>query len=70
MDTRRVDEYVKRLKRRERFLEERVGDKEEEKSHYDRAELQALKWMIRYVQDTPIEAAEHQTKWFNEGNNG
>ena len=69
MDTRKVDEYLKRLKRRERFLENRVGDKELEKSHYDRAELSALKWIIRYAEDTSQEAVEHQSKWFKEGNN-
>lgn len=66
MEIRKVEEYIKRLKRRERFLATRAGDREEEKSHYDRAELIALQWMIRYVEDTIIAAAEHQYKWFNE----
>lgn len=66
MDTRRVDDYIKRLKRRERFLEQRSEDKDIEKSHYDRAELMALKWIIRFAEDNVLEAAEHQTKWFNE----
>lgn len=71
MDDRRVAEYVKRLKRRERFLEDRVQDKEYEKSHYDRAELQATKWAIEYIEDTPVEAAAHQHQWFKriEGSN-
>lgn len=66
MDTRRVDDYLKRLKRRENFLEERVDDKALERSHYDRAELRALQWIIRYAEDTVLVAAEHQTKWFKE----
>lgn len=66
MNTRKVDDYLKRLKRRERFLERRAEDKEYEKSHYDRAELVALKWLIRYAEDTILEAAEHQAKWFEE----
>lgn len=66
MDTRRVDDYLKRLKRRERFLSNRVDDKSVDKSHYDRAELIALQWIIRYAEDTMLEAAEHQNKWFNE----
>lgn len=66
MDTRRVDEYLKRLRKQVDFLEERLAGKEEDKSHYARAELIALKWIISYVEDTPLEAAEHQHKWFNE----
>lgn len=66
MNTRQVDEYIKRLKRREKFLEQRAAEKEEEKSHYDRAELLALKWVIAYAEDTILEAADHQNKWFNE----
>lgn len=67
MNTRKVEEYLKRLKRRERFLEQRVDGKGlSVDSHYDRAELAALKWSIRYVEDTIIEAAEHQYKWFEE----
>ncbi len=71
MDTRRVDDYVKRMKRREQFLKDRIEfNLDKDKVHYDKAELIALQWMIRYVEDTPMEAAAHQTKWFNEGNNG
>ena len=67
MNTRKVEEYLKRLKRREKFLEQRVKDRTEtDNSHYDRAELAALKWLIRYAEDTIIEAAEHQYKWFEE----
>lgn len=66
MNYRKVDEYIKRLKRREAFLEARVGDKEIEKSHYDRAELAALSWIIRYAEDTPEQAADHQANWHKE----
>lgn len=64
MNTRKVDEFLKRLKRRETFLENRIGDAQEEKSHYDRAELYALNWMIAYVEDTILAAAEHQETYF------
>lgn len=66
MNTRTVDEYIKRLKTHERFLETKLSEKEEEKSHYLRAELLALSWVIRYAEDTILEAADHQNKWFNE----
>lgn len=66
MQTRRVEEYLKRLKRRERFLEQRAEGRAYESSHYDRAELLALSWIIRYAEDTIIEAADHQAKWFEE----
>lgn len=66
MNTRQVQEYLKRLKRRELFLEQRAEGRAEEKSHYDRAELLALKWVIAYSEDTLLEASEHQYKWFNE----
>jgi len=65
MNHRQVQEYLKRMKRREKFLEERIEGKEEEKSHYDRSELMALTWMIRYVEDTIDTAAEHQYNWFH-----
>jgi hypothetical protein len=70
MDTRRVDDYLKRLKRREKFLAERVDGKDVDKSHYDRAELTALQWLIRFAEDNIEQAAEHQVKWFNEVKNG
>lgn len=66
MNYRKVDEYIKRLKRREAFLEERALNKEVEKSHYDRAELAALSWAIRYVEDTFEAAAEHQNSQWRE----
>lgn len=68
MNYRQVDEYVKRLKRRERFLENRANGRDEDKSHYDRAELSALRWVIQYVEDTPLQAAEHYYKMFNVDN--
>lgn len=64
MNPRKVQDYLKRLKRREVFLEERIGDNEN--AHYDKAELAALKWIIRYAEDTLLEASEHQAKYFNE----
>ena len=66
MHYRKVDEYIKRMKRREIFLESRVADSDVEKSHYDRAELAALSWMIRYIEDTFEQAAEHQSSWHKE----
>ena len=66
MNYRKVDEYIKRLKRRETFLESRVSDKEVERSHYDRAELAALSWIIRYTEDTFEQAVEHQANWHKE----
>lgn len=67
MNTRQVDEYLKRLKRRERFLEDRIEHYiERDKVHYDKAELIALQWAIRYIEDTKLEAADHQGKYFNE----
>lgn len=66
MDSRRVDDYLSRLKRRESFLESRIVGREVEQSHYDRSELMALQWSIRYIEDTIIEAAEHQSKYFKE----
>lgn len=68
MNNRQVDEYIKRLKRRERFLESRANGRDEDKSHYDRAELSALRWVIRYVEDTSLQAAEHYYKMFNRDN--
>lgn len=66
MNTRRVEEYLKRLKRRERFLEGRAEGRDYESSHYDRAELTALRWIIRYAEDTILDAADHNTKYSNE----
>lgn len=66
MDTRRIDNYIKILKNRRAFLENKIDEKEEDKSHYLRAELLALNWVIAYIEDTSIEAAYHQYKWFNE----
>jgi hypothetical protein len=62
----RVGIYLKRLKRREKFLEDRVKGTELDKSHYDRAELMALKWILKYTEDTPNEAENHQSKWFKD----
>jgi hypothetical protein len=71
MNTRKVQDYVKILKRRERFLENRINDREdEEKTHYDRAELSATNWTIRYIEDTILTAAEHQSGQFKEKFNG
>lgn len=70
MDTKRVEDYLKRLKRREKFLSDRIGDKDVNKSHYDRAELTALQWAIRFAEDNIEQAAQHQNKWFNEVKNG
>lgn len=60
MNTRKVDEYVKRLKRRSRYLEQNSGDT----AHYAWAELTALDWAIRYIEDTEIDAADHLTEYF------
>ena len=68
MNDRQIDEYIKRFKRRERFLENRTDGRDEGKSHYDRAELGALRWVIRYIEDTKIIAAEHHYKMFNGDN--
>lgn len=67
VNTRKVEEYIKRIKRRKRFLEQRIEDRDDSnKAHYDRSELSAITWMIRYVEDTILEAADHQNKWFEE----
>jgi hypothetical protein len=67
MGIRQVQEYIKILERREEFLQERIGDREKEKSHYDRAEKAAIEWAIRYLQDTIVAAGDHQYKWATEG---
>lgn len=71
MNTRYVEGYLKRLRERQDYLEQKIREKEavssEESSHYLKAELLALSWVIRYTEDTIIEAAEHQDKWINEG---
>lgn len=64
MNTRQVDEYVKRMKRRQRFLEDCVNRGTD--TGFDHSELAALEWAIRYIQDTTLEAADHQSKYFNE----
>lgn len=66
MNTRQVEIYLKRLKDHERFLEKKLNEKAEHKSHYLKAELLALSWMIRYTEDNIQEAASHQYKWFQE----
>lgn len=66
MDTRRVDGYVKDLKSHQRFLEKKLAEKDEASSHYLKRELLALTWVIAYAEDTVLEAADHQYKWFNE----
>lgn len=66
MNTRHVEDYLKRLKEHERFLEKKLREKEESKTHYLKAELLALRWMISYTEDTIQEAAEHQYKWLQE----
>ncbi len=63
MSTRQVDEYLKRLKRLLKFQEQKLEEKEPEKSHYLIAETLALRWIIEYTEDTIIEAADHQSKW-------
>lgn len=71
MNTRQVDTYVKVLKRRESFLQKRINEREDEnKSHHDRHELYAISWAIRYIEDTIITAAEHQSGRFKEKFNG
>lgn len=63
MSTRQVDEYVKRLRRLLKFQEEKLRDKDPEKSHYLAAETLALNWIIEYAEDTILEASDHQRKW-------
>lgn len=66
MKPRQVQEYLKRLKGLEKFLEMRIENRSKEKAHYYKAELYALQWSIRYIEDTFLEAAEHQAKYFKE----
>lgn len=70
MDTRRVDDYIKRLKNELSFLEDVLENRPEGKQHYLKKDILALKWVIRFAEDNVLLAAEHQTKWFNEGTNG
>lgn len=56
----RTDEYIKRLKRRRDYLDKSAGDDD----HYAKSELAALEWAIAYIEDTIIDAADHQQKYF------
>jgi hypothetical protein len=66
MDTRRVDDYIGRLKNELKFLEQLLEERPEGKQHYLKKDIMALKWVIRFAEDNVLLAAEHQTKWFNE----
>lgn len=66
MNVRKTEEYVRRLRRRERHLENRIDSRE--KLSYDIAERNTLSWIIQYVEDTLEAAAEHQAKWQEEKN--
>jgi len=66
MNIRETQDYLKRLKHHLVFLELKLEQKEEAKSHYLRAEMSALEWIIRYAEDTILEASEHQNKWTQE----
>lgn len=66
MDIRQTQDYLKRLKHHLIFLELKLEQKDEDKSHYLRAEISALKWIVRYAEDTIVEASEHQSKWSKE----
>jgi len=66
MDTRRVDDYISRLKNELRFLEQVLTERPEGKQHYLKKDILALQWVIRFAEDNVLLAAEHQNKWFNE----
>lgn len=66
MDTRKVDEYIKRLKNELSFLEEVLADRPEGKQHYLKKDILALRWVISFAEENTLLAAEHQSKWFNE----
>lgn len=68
MNTRYVDEYLKRLKDHERFFKNKLQEKEQGKSHYLMKELIALQWIIKFVEDNMVIAAEHQSKMFKDQN--
>lgn len=61
MSTRIVDDYVKRLKRRRDYLSKTAEDGD----HYAKAELAAVEWAIAYIEDTLIDAADHQSRYFD-----
>lgn len=59
MENRKLQEYLTRLKTQEKFLEQKLSERDEAGSHYLRKEIKALKWIIRFAEDNELEASEH-----------
>lgn len=66
MNTRVIQEYLKRIERRVTFLTNLVKTAEEDEMHREKAELMALSWVVAYIKDTELVAADHQYQWFKD----
>ena len=57
--SKQVDEYILRLERRKKYLEQTAQN-----NHFAKSELATLEWAIAYIKATPLESATHQQIYF------